>query len=93
MGWINISSPRPPRTDYEQFLRRNEAVKVGDVAHVKDVEYPLCSKDIQNEDLPFIPAEMVMSRDGKEGSKLCVLSAASYSDISLDVDCPRDRDR
>lgn len=87
-----FGSQRPPRTNYEQFFRRNETIKVGDVAQVEDVEYPLCSKGIRNEDLPFIPPETVISRDGKEGSKLCV-SAASQFETAFDVDCSRDRDR
>lgn len=68
-----FGSQRPPRTNYEQFFRRNETIKVGDVAQVEDVEYPLCSKGIRNEDLPFIPPETVISRDGKEGSKLWIV--------------------
>ena len=85
MGWLKPGYQKPPRTDYDQFLKRDEAVTASLVAHVKDIEYPFCSKDIQNEDLPFIPAEIVSSKDGKGGSKLCV-SAANRSEILIDVD-------
>lgn len=80
MGWMTLGSQQPPRTDYEPFLRRDDAVKAGGVAQVEDVEYPTCSKDIRNVDLPIIPAETVKLRDGKKGSRLCV-SSASHVDI------------
>ncbi len=86
MGWLKFGSQRPSRTDYEQFLKRDE------VAQVEEVEFPFCSKDIGNENLPFISAEIVKSKDGKEGSKLCV-SAASHLEILFDADHIRDRDR
>lgn len=88
MGWLKPGYQKPPRTDYEQFFRRDDAVTASVVAQVKDIEYPLCSKDIQNEDLPFIPAETVSSKDGKGGSKLCV-STASCFEILIDVDQPK----
>ena len=78
MGWLKPGYQKPPRTDYEQFFRRDEAVTASPDAHVKDIEYPLCSKDIQTEDLPFIPAETVSSKDGKGGSNLCVSAANSF---------------
>ncbi len=86
MGWVKFGSQRPSRTDYEQFWRRDE------VAHVEHVEFPFSSKDIRNENLPFISAEIVKSKDGKEGSKLCV-SATSNFEIPFDADHIRDRDR
>lgn len=70
---MTLGSQQPPRTDYEQFLRRDDAVKAGGVAQVEDVEYPICSKDIQNVDLPIIPAETVKLRDGKKGSRLWIV--------------------
>lgn len=85
MGWLQLDYQKPPRTDYERFFRRDEAVTASEVAHVKDIDYPLCSKDIQNEDLPFIPAETVSTKDGRGGSKLCV-SAANSFEILIDVD-------
>ena len=81
-----------PRTNYEQFFRRDEAVKVDEAVHVDENDDPLCSLDIEDQDLPFIPAEIVGSKDGKKGSKLCE-SAATHSKTASDVDYPRDRDR
>lgn len=72
MGWIKPGRQRPSRTDYEQFLKREEAIEADEVPNIENVEYPIRTKEIQNEDLPFIPAETVMSRDGKQGSKLCM---------------------
>lgn len=62
MGWLKLGYQRPTRTNYEQFLRRDETVAASQVASVKGVEYPLCSKNTQNEDLPFIPADGELER-------------------------------
>ena len=78
MGWINVGYKKAPRTNYEQFLKRDEAVKAGEIAHIDDIENPPCSKDIPSEDLPFIPAETVRSRHGKGDSKLCVSAVKSF---------------
>lgn len=87
MGWLNLGYQRPTRTDYEQFFRRDETVFASQVAHSEDVDYPLGSKDIQNEDLPFIPAGTVSSRDGREGSKLCMFATKSFI-VYIGIDFP-----
>ena len=83
---------RLPRTDYEQYFRNDEAAKADEVVHVEEIDYPLCSKDIGDGDLPFIPAEAVRSRDGKKGSKLCV-SAVGHFGTATNCDSLRDCDR
>ena len=83
---------RPPRTDDQQFFSSSEAVKADQVVHIKEIKYPLWSKDTENRDLPLMSAEVVKSRDGKKGSKLCV-SAEWHLESAIDFDYLRDRDR
>lgn len=92
MGWLKLGYQRPTRTNYEQFFRRGETVAASQVAHVEDLDYPLCSKDTQNEDLPFIPAETVSSKDGRGDSKLCLFATKSF-EVLIDVVLTSQRDR
>ena len=67
MGWLRPS--KDPSKHLHSLAGRIEVESQDSIDTI--AIYPIQSKKVKDEDLPFIPAEEVMKRQGKEGCKLC----------------------
>ena len=72
MGWINQGRVRPSTIPKDLKRAAQDATKV------ENLEYAFCSESVQDADLPFISADIVLRNNGTgDAGRLCMSSTST----------------
>lgn len=78
MGWISRPHLRQSDLTYDDDSKGvSDQVQDRRLCANEDGHYPLIARNIPTDELPFIPAEEVKARDGRQMSRICTSSNLS----------------
>lgn len=84
MGWLKLgarsATTAPPafEEDLKYTTQHIETVSIGPATSTVSELFPIISRDIPDERLPFIPAEKVKKRNSVENGGLCKFNCDSW---------------
>lgn len=72
MGWTKLGIyAKPVKVDYDVFLKHESQPDTVRNTLQTDLEYPFCAQDLDKDQLPFIPPEVVKQHNVKAEDRLC----------------------
>ena len=74
MGWTKLGLyAKPAKVDYDVFLKHGSQLDTVGSTLQTELEYPFCAQELDIDQLPFIPPEVIKKHSSKTGNRLCKL--------------------